>query len=54
MTNSDIIKALECCLAQRVKETNGDLKTLYEVVQDCTKEIKGLIEKHFPAIEFAC
>lgn len=44
----------KCYLAQRVKDTEGDIKTLYEVVQDCTKEIKGLIEKHFPAIEFAC
>lgn len=43
-----------CFLAQRVKDTEGDIKALYETVQACTKELKSLIETHFPAIEFAC
>lgn len=38
-------------LAQRVKDTEGDIKTLYEVVQACTRELKNLIETHFPTIE---
>lgn len=48
-------KALEgfcrCFLAQRVKDTAGDIKTLYEVVQDSTRELKNLIAAHFPTIE---